>query len=178
MRATVSTLMASAIVVSMVCIFGFEPILFAQTTNKAKSEAVTLQGIWTVIPLPPPPGAMGQSGPSQSIRITDKKFIYRFKEEPGFTGILDSTGTEEFPWITDDDGFRYVVIEETYKINAKTTPMQIDLSRTAKNGKLLVRQGIYTIKGDTLSICIADHGAQRPTECKEDSAIQAKRTKK
>jgi uncharacterized protein (TIGR03067 family) len=54
----------------------------------------------------------------------------------------------------------------TIKINAAKKPKEIDIITIAPDGSDLAMLGIYQLQGDTLRICFADFGKQRPTEFK------------
>jgi uncharacterized protein (TIGR03067 family) len=52
--------------------------------------------------------------------------------------------------------------ESTYKVDAKKTPAEIELTPPKEDG---TRLGIYKIDGDTLTICLADKDStDRPTK--------------
>lgn len=59
-----------------------------------------------------------------------------------------------------------VTIEGTYKLNADAKPKQIDITPTTGDNKGKTSLGIYEINGDTLKICWAPSGKDRPTEFK------------
>jgi RNA polymerase sigma factor (sigma-70 family) len=51
-----------------------------------------------------------------------------------------------------------------YKLGTSDMPKTIDLKTTRPNGKEMASKGIYSLKGDTLIICLAEPGAHRPTD--------------
>jgi RNA polymerase sigma-70 factor (ECF subfamily) len=51
-----------------------------------------------------------------------------------------------------------------YKLGTSEMPMTIDLKTTRPDDKEMASKGIYSLKGDTLIICLAEPGADRPTE--------------
>jgi uncharacterized protein (TIGR03067 family) len=50
-----------------------------------------------------------------------------------------------------------------YHVNPHTTPHQIDVTLTSKNGKSESIKGIYEEKGDKMEVCYAPPGKARPT---------------
>lgn len=148
------------VAITLVCFSGLvESRLFAGTNAVLNLHEQTLQGIWAIAPAPRPSWAVGDAL-EESIHITASNYIHRFKEQAGFKGLCDQAGTS-YPWITDDDGVRYCVIERTYQIDTSTIPHQIDLSNITKDGTVQISKGIYNIEGDDLLLCYGKPGMQR-----------------
>jgi uncharacterized protein (TIGR03067 family) len=59
-----------------------------------------------------------------------------------------------------------VTIEGTFRIDPTAKPKQIDTTPTTGDNKGKTALGIYEIDGDTLKICWAPAGKDRPTEFK------------
>jgi uncharacterized protein (TIGR03067 family) len=52
----------------------------------------------------------------------------------------------------------------TYKLNAGATPRQIDMTTTEGSDKGKTSLGIYSLQGETLKICFAQPGQDRPKD--------------
>jgi uncharacterized protein (TIGR03067 family) len=52
----------------------------------------------------------------------------------------------------------------TYKVDLSKKPKQIDITFTEGPDKGKMMKGIYTLEGDTYTICLAMEGKDRPTE--------------
>ena len=52
----------------------------------------------------------------------------------------------------------------TIKLDAAKTPRQIDVATDEGESKGKTMTGIYEIKGDTMRVCLAQSGKDRPTE--------------
>jgi uncharacterized protein (TIGR03067 family) len=53
--------------------------------------------------------------------------------------------------------------ERSYKLIEKTSPFAIDLIRPSGGPQEALFRAIYKIEGDTLVICVAQQGGERPT---------------
>jgi uncharacterized protein (TIGR03067 family) len=54
----------------------------------------------------------------------------------------------------------------TQKLDPTKTPRQVDITAAGDGGKSATRLGIYELKGDTLRVCFAAPGKERPREFK------------
>jgi uncharacterized protein (TIGR03067 family) len=52
----------------------------------------------------------------------------------------------------------------SYKLDPSTTPRHIDMTTTEGTDKGKTCQGIYALEGDTLKICFAQPGQERPKD--------------
>jgi len=56
------------------------------------------------------------------------------------------------------------VHDVTFKLDASKKPKEIDVTGKDKEGKEQQMKGIYELKGDTLKVCLAMEGGDRPSK--------------
>lgn len=61
--------------------------------------------------------------------------------------------------------------EATIKLDPSKKPKAIDITPLTDPGKGKTLLGIYSIEGDTLKLCIANFGVDRPTEFKASKEV-------
>jgi uncharacterized protein (TIGR03067 family) len=62
-------------------------------------------------------------------------------------------------------------MEGTYKLDPSKKPRHIDLT-VDEGGKELSLKGIYELKKDSLKVCVAEPGGERPTEFATKEGVQ------
>jgi uncharacterized protein (TIGR03067 family) len=105
--------------------------------DAAKKDMDALQGKWQLVSLER--DGKSVDVPKDAVRVV-KGDKYTINPRPGVT------------------------IEGTFKIDPTTKPKQVDATASAGPNKGKTMMGIYEIDGDTLKICYALPGKDRPTE--------------
>ena len=107
--------------------------------NAVKKDMDALQGKWQLVSLE----RDGKSAdvPKDAVRVV-KGDTYTVTPRPGVT------------------------IEGTFKIDPTAKPKAVDITQTSGENKGKTSLGIYEIDGDTLKMCWAPPGKDRPTEFK------------
>jgi uncharacterized protein (TIGR03067 family) len=59
----------------------------------------------------------------------------------------------------------------SYRLYPNTDPRGIDLTEE-RNGKAATAQGVYSLDGDTLTVCVPEAGSPRPTKIKSTKEPQ------
>jgi uncharacterized protein (TIGR03067 family) len=112
----------------------------APKDDDAKADREKLQGVWSVVSL--------EVSGTQAGADDTKNIKFEFKGDKIF--FMD--GKENH--------------EGTFKLDPTTKPKTIDVVPADGPGKGKTHPGIYTFEGDTLKICGAEPGTERPKEFK------------
>ena len=117
------------------------PLIVKGADDASAKDKESLQGIWQFDSLDtdgpkPPPEEMKK----MKLTIKDNKMSH-----PGAQGKTE---------------------EATFELDATATPKTIDMTTTGGTEKGEKLQAIYSLDGDTLKLCIAAPGKERPKEFK------------
>ncbi|MCH7725039.1 MAG: TIGR03067 domain-containing protein [Planctomycetes bacterium] len=107
--------------------------------DAAKEDLASLQGGWQLISL----RVDGKALPKEEVKKTKLTFKGNKASHPGRNGKIE---------------------EGTFKLDPSKRPKAIDMISGGDKGKPLL--GIYSIDGDSLKLCVAKLGVERPTEFK------------
>ena len=121
------------------------PVLARADEDRVKEEQERLQGTWKAVSIE----AGGMKLPAQQVK--DFQLVLKGNQ---FTGLA---GKHKF--------------EGTYTVDPDKNPRRMDILPTSGPDKGKVRRAIYALQGNTLRICGAEAGKDRPTGFKtEDEA--------
>lgn len=109
--------------------------------DAAKKDLESLQGVWQAVSAE----IEGNPAPEEKLKALKLTFKGNKASHPGPDGKAE---------------------EVMIKLDASKKPKTIDVSPTDGNDKGKILVGIYSIEGDTLKICGAKAGSDRPTEFK------------
>jgi uncharacterized protein (TIGR03067 family) len=113
----------------------------AQENDSAKKDLDRLQGVWQMVSME----IVGKSLPEEKIKALKLTFKGNKATHPGADGKTE---------------------EATVKLDPSKNPKALDMSPLTGPGKGQTLLAIYAIEGDTLKICGARAGRDRPTEFK------------
>jgi uncharacterized protein (TIGR03067 family) len=127
-----------------------------ENDDNAKSDKELIQGTWEVV---------SSSEPGREVPFDGARFI--------FTVELLTLQSKDATDVEDMIGVKYT-LDPTKK------PKSIDTSHELDPGKPIIQLGIYSLRGDTLELCLEGAGKPRPTELGGENGhgFILKRTKK
>jgi len=147
----------------------------------------SLEGDWFVPSKPSPYSSFTMQLPPLSattLRIGANTYLQRIHKDASTIGAYEESG-EAMRVVKDADGKEYLEGKPfSCMIRTNTLPWQIDLSRKSKDGSVIQKQGICSLKENTLILSIAGIGKPRPTSFDDPgiggaySVIEATRVKK
>jgi uncharacterized protein (TIGR03067 family) len=127
-----------------------------ENVGNAKSDKELIQGTWEVV-------SSSESG--REAPFDGARFI--FTVELMTLQPKDATDVED-------------MIRVKYTLDPTRKPKSIDTSHELEPGKPIIQLGIYSLKGDTLELCLEGAGQPRPIELGGETGIGfiLKRTKR
>lgn len=144
---------------SMAVILAAVGFSVAAAEETAPAVPKSLQGDWIVKPVP----SMNlPDRPATTIRIDANTYLTRIQKARGVLGVIDESGA--WTVVEDADGKEYLQ-SQPYEIAARTNtmPWQIDLRMVKKDGAIIEKKGICSLKDGTVQLAIGKAGEERPT---------------
>jgi len=111
-----------------------------ESDDNAKSDKELILGTWEVV-------SATESG--REVPVDGARFI--------FTVDIMTLQPKDATDVQDMIGVKYT-------LDPTTKPKSIDTSHELDPGKPIIQLGIYSLKGDTLELCLEGAGKPRPTE--------------
>ena len=130
--------------------------------------AAAIRGNWRVVP-PDTTKAKSTDADQLTMRIGETNLVRKMAIPPGFVPPLISIGTNaKMTCETNANGKIFAIETFTYRVNARTSPMAIDLTLIDDVGKEYLFKGIFQLQSNKLTICYSTPDVERPKDFAEN----------